>query len=368
MLAGGYGGPVIEPAALQTAPSATAERADAADERAGRVTINDVAAAAGVSVSTVSKVINGRYGVSAKTAEHVSRVVGELGFETSIVASSLRGGRTNVIGVLVAGFEPFTLGVLQGISAELTGTGYDLLAYSGRSAPGEQAGWERRSLSRLGGTLIDGAILVTPTVETASTPVPIIAIDPHTGRSPLQSISGDNRDGALQAVRHLIELGHRRIAHLRGRGDLESALLREEGYRRALLEAGIPVREELIVDGDYLADTATGAVAALLDLADPPTALFAANDVSAIRAMDVATGRGLRVPQDLSVVGFDDIPAAATSVPALTTVHQPLEEMGRLAARRLLDELDGRAQPEPGRHEELATQLVVRGTTAAPEA
>lgn len=347
-------------------PASSAE--DGAPDRAGRVTINDVAAAAGVSVSTVSKVINARYGVSAKTAEHVSRVVRELGFETSLVASSLRGGRTNVVGVLVAEFEPFALSLLQGISAELRGADYDVLAYAGRLTPSEQTGWERRSLSRLGGTLIDGAIIVTPTVESPNSAVPVVAIDRHTGRSPQRSISADNRDGALQAVRHLVELGHRRIAHIRGRVDLESALLREDGYRAALTEAGIPVDDTLIVDGGYRPETTTDAIAALLDLEHPPTAVFAANDLSALRALEVARERGVLVPRDLSIIGFDDIPEATTADPGLTTMHQPLLEMGRLAARRLIDELEGRAQPAPEEQDQLPTTLVVRGSTAPPSA
>lgn len=360
-----YGGPVIDHA-LPAATPPTRVADAGAPERGARVTISDVAAAAGVSVSTVSKVINARYGVSAKTAEHVSRVVSELGFETSLVASSLRGGRTNVIGVLVAEFEPFALSLLQGISAELRGASYDLLAYAGRLTPSEQTGWERRSLSRLGGTLIDGAIIVTPTVESPNGAVPVVAIDRHTGRSPQRSISGDNRHGALQATRHLIELGHRRIAHIRGRIDLESALLREEGYRAALDEAGLAPEDALIVDGGYRPETTTAAITALLDLAHPPTAVFAANDLSALRALEVAHERGLRVPDDLSIVGFDDIPAATTSQPGLTTVHQPLLEMGRLAARRLIDELEGRAQPAPEAQDQLPTTLVVRGSTAPP--
>ena len=133
--------------------------------RPGRVTITDVARTAGVSVATVSKVINGRYGVAQATSERVQEVISTLGYESSLVARSLRSHRTNVIGILVAEFEPFSTEILKGVSRAITGTGYDLLAYSGSCASGgAEVGWERRSLSRLSGTLIDGAILVTPTV------------------------------------------------------------------------------------------------------------------------------------------------------------------------------------------------------------
>ncbi|MGW9112974.1 LacI family DNA-binding transcriptional regulator [Microbacterium sp. NPDC055683] len=334
------------------------------DVPAGRATIHDVALAAGVSASTVSKVINGRYGVSAKTSEHVLRVVDDLGYASSLIASSLRRGRTDVVGVLVADFEPFALALLEGISAALHGSGYDLLSYAGSIADGPRhEGWERRSLSRLGGTLIDGAILVTPTVEAAGSSVPVVAIDPHTGESLSPAVAADSLAGALQATRHLVELGHTRIAHVRGRIDLESARLREEGYRRALAEAGIAFDPELVRAGGYSTAETTEAAAALLDLADRPTAVFAANDLSALRTMEVAQERGLRIPDDLSIVGFDDIPAAASSEPTLTTIRQPLREMGAEAVRLLLARLDGDADAAP-EHVQLPTRLIVRGSTA----
>jgi LacI family transcriptional regulator len=343
----------------------TVDPVSLSENTTARATIHDVAQAAGVSVSTVSKVINGRYGVSAKTFARVMDVVSELGYESSLIASSLRRGRTDVVGVLVAEFEPFALALLQGIAEGLEGTGYDLLAYAGSLSGANDAGhtgWERRSLSRLGGTLVDGAIIVTPTVDSPSATVPVVAIDPHTGEPGTASVDSDSLDGALQATRHLIELGHRRIGHLRGRGDLESALLREEGYRRALTEAGIEVDPALIGDGGYRADEATEAATAILSLADPPTAIFAANDLSAIRTLEIARARGLRVPDDLSVVGFDDIPGAAAAEPPLTTIRQPLQEMGETAVRMLLRELgDGSATAE---HVRLPTRLIVRGSTA----
>ncbi|WP_456283595.1 LacI family DNA-binding transcriptional regulator [Microbacterium sp. JZ101] len=332
----------------------------------GRATIHDVARVAGVSVSTVSKVINGRYGVSAKTSAHVLRVVTELGYESSLIAASLRRGRTHVIGVLVAEFEPFALSLLEGISEALQGTGYDLLSYAGSlSGPteGQHEGWERRSLSRLGGTLIDGAIIVTPTVEAPSASVPVVAIDPHTGPAGATTVDSDNLEGAIAATRHLIELGHRRIAHVRGRRDLESARLREEGYRTALAEAGIAFDPALVVDGGYRSEESTPAAEQLLSLADPPTAVFAANDLSAIRTIEIARARGISVPDDLSVVGFDDIPAAASHEPPLTTIRQPLREMGAAAVRILLGKLDG-GDDASDAHVRMPAQLVIRASTA----
>ena len=327
-----------------------------------RTTINDVALAAGVSVATVSKAINGRYGVSAETMSNVMNVVAELGYESSLVATSMRRRSTNVIGVLVAEFEPFALQLLRGVSAALENTDYDVLAYAGTVSAGEHLGWERRSLSRLGGTLIDGAILVTPTTTRAETSVPIVAVDPHIGANDSATVSVANIEGARAATEHLISLGHRRIAHLRGRTDLESAQERERGYRSALDAAGISYDPALVADGGYRAADSTAGANAILDLPDTPTAVFAANDLSAIEMMRIATKRGLRVPSDISVVGFDDILDAGSHSPQLTTVRQPLPEMGTAAARMLLDILKGH-DPEPIR---MSTTLIVRESTSTP--
>lgn len=330
-----------------------------------RVTINEVARAAEVSVSTVSKVVNGRYGVAPKTITKVMQVIEELGYETSLVASSLRSSRTNIIGILVAEFEPFSLALLNGISARLRGTNYDLMAYAGNLSPTSQVGWERRSLSKLGGTLIDGAIIVTPTVEIPHSPVPVVAIDPHTGATGVATIDVDNLEGARVATQHLITLGHRRIGHIRGREDLTSAHLREEGYRRALAEAGLDFDPTLVMDGDYQHAQGIEATNALLDLAEPPTAIFAANDLSALAALEVAQLRGLSVPADLSVIGFDDIPEATQATPPLSTVRQPLHEMGAQAVSTLLSMLDGMEIPQSTR---LSASLVSRESTGAPRA
>jgi LacI family transcriptional regulator len=330
---------------------------DAGERPLGRVTITDVARAAGVSVATVSKVINGRYGVAAATSEKVMEVVTRLGYESSLVASSLRRQRTDVIGILVAEFEPFATELLKGVSGAVAGTGYDVLAYSGSVSGDNRVGWERRSLSRLAGTLIDGAVIVTPTVVFPTTSIPVVAIDPHTGPTGPTTIDSDNVGGARAATRHLLELGHRRIGHVRGRTDLESAHRRERGYREALAEAGVPFDPDLVRDGGYRAATTTQAARELLELPDRPTAIFAANDLSAIRTVEVARELGLRVPQDLSVVGFDNIPEASNCEPPLTTVAQPLQQMGAAAVRMLLDLLDGKEREQ---HVHMPARLVVR--------
>ena len=330
---------------------------------AGRVTIADVARAAGVSIPTVSKVINQRDGVAPATILRVQEVVEQLGYETSLVARSLRSSRTGVVGILVPEFEPFSTELLRGISSATIGTGYELLAYAGLVTGAGQPGWERRSLSRLSGTLIDGAIVVTPTTALSSTSIPVVAIDPHTGPEGHATVDADNEDGAVQAVEHLVALGHTRIAHLRGRPDLASAQLREAGYRRALVAAGLPVDEGLVRDGGYQEDQSATVARDLLAAADRPTAVFAANDSSAVGVLRAAAELGLRVPEDVSVVGFDDVPQASTTTPPLTTVAQPLAELGSRAVEMLLTMLRGEPTSD---HLRLPTTLRVRASTAPP--
>jgi LacI family transcriptional regulator len=329
-----------------------------------RVTIRDVASTAGVSVATVSKVINDRYGVSADTAAHVKSVIDELGYEASLVAQSLRNHQTNVIGILVADLEPFSTELLKGAGDAIRGSGFELVVYSAGGRVGEQVGWERRYLSRLSGTLIDGAVLVTPTVVDLQYGAPVVAVDPHTGPNGQPTVDSDNLRGARLATEHLLGLGHRRIAMLTGRPDLQSAQLREQGYREALADAGVPVDEKLIRIGAY--DPATSAAQATEFLAqvDRPTAVFAANDLSAIATIEVARGLGLRVPEDLSVVGFDNIPESTQCSPMLTTVEQPIRLMGERAVKLLIRLIRGEDEAADT-HIRLPTSLIVRQSTRA---
>lgn len=328
----------------------------------GRVTIGDVAQAAGVSVATVSKVINGRYGVAAATETRVQEVIDSLGYESSIVARSLRSHRTHVIGILVAEFEPFSTELLKGISEAAESTGYELLAYSGGLGRHGRVGWEQRSLRRLAGTLIDGAVLVTPTVVTLPDAIPVVAVDPHTGPSGPPTVDSDNLAGARAATEYLLALGHRRIGFLGGRPDLESARLREMGYRGALEDAGHGVDADLMRVGGYRPDLADSPAHELLSRPDRPTAIFAANDLSAIRTIDVARELGLRVPDDVSIIGFDNVPESTLTDPQLTTVAQPIHEMGAEAVRMLIDLIEGNPHET---HVRLPTKLVERGSCRA---
>jgi LacI family transcriptional regulator len=331
-----------------------------------RVTIGDVAERAGVSIATVSRVVNGRYGVAPATLDRVKVVIADLGYESSLVARSLRSQRTNVIGVLVTDIEPFSAEVLKGAAKALRGGEYELVVYSGGHG-GDHVGWERRYMSRLSGTLTDGTVLVTPTVTEVPTNQPVVAVDPHSGASAFPTFASQNFEGGLSATRHLTDLGHRRIGFLGGRGDLESARLREQGYRAGLEEAGIVFDPELVLDGGFQESTAEAPARRLLSLARRPTAIFAANDLSAIQTMRTATELGLKVPDDLSVIGFDNVPESALTHPPLTTVAQPIQTLGYEAVRMLITLIE---QPDrrlaPPTQVALPTELVVRSSTAPP--
>lgn len=326
-----------------------------------RVTITDVARAAGVSVSTISKVMNGRDGIAPTTQEHVRQVIEELGYVGNIGAQSLRARRTGVVGVLVSQFEPYSAEILKGVGAAAEGTDRETMAWAGASHnPHAPTGWEQKLLGRLAGSLIDGAIIVTPSVEASSGNFPVVAVDPQRLDLTRPAVSVNDEGGTRSAVAHLVGLGHTRIGYLGGRDDLASAISREAGFRKAMAEAGLAVDERHVQVGDYTAVGAAGPAAKLLDDRDRPTAIVAANDVSALQVVAAARARGLRVPEDLSVVGFDDVPEAARQ--GLTTVAQPLQAIGAMALSMLLDLLAGRELGDP--HRQLPTHLIVRDTTA----
>jgi LacI family transcriptional regulator, galactose operon repressor len=328
------------------------------------VTIGDVAAEAGVSVATVSKVINRRWGVAEGTSARVQAVIEELGYQSSLVAQSLRSRRTFVIGVLVVDVEPFSAELLKGVARAVHGTRYELVVFSGCGRADDQVGWERRYLSRVSGTLCDGAILVTPSSVDATYGAPVVAVDHNAGSASLPTIDSDNLAGAVAATEYLLGLGHRRIGFLAGRPDLESARLRERGYRTALKASGIKVDPKLVRVGGYQPDSAEEAARLMLEGDGRPTALFAANDVSAIAAIDSARALGLDVPRDLSVIGFDNVPESALCEPPLTTIEQPIQRMGFEAVELLIGLIEGRPDLETQRM--LPTRLVVRGSCSAP--
>ncbi len=323
-----------------------------------RVTIEDVAAEAGVSIATVSRVMHKKDGVSPATYERVQEIIERLGYESSLVARSLRSRRTNVLGFSVNEIEPWSAELLKGAARAVHGSGYELIVYAGGHTGPEAAGWERRHISRLNGTLTDGVVLVTPAILDIQTSTPVVAVDPHVGASSFPTVASDSLNGAIAATEYLISLGHRRIGHLSGRPDLRSAELREEGYRQALDRAGIAFDPALVKVGGYNPETARGPAREMLTLTHPPTAIFAANDLSAIETMNVAAGLGMTVPDDVSIIGFDNIPESVLAQPALTTIDHSIQDQGYEAARMLMRLI---AEPDSTRTDvRLPTKLVVR--------
>jgi LacI family transcriptional regulator len=329
------------------------------------ITIHDVARAAGVSVSTVSRVLNDKADVAPETYRKVQEVIAELGYTSSLAARSMRSRRTGVIGLIMPNLEdPFCVQVLKGVNHAAFHLHYDLIAYTGGAINGRpKAGRDQHYVSLLNGSLTDGVIVVTPSTADFATTAPIVAIDPFSACPQYLTVIAANHAGAREAVEHLIGLGHRRIGFIGGRPDLQSAHQRREGYEAALRAASIAPDPELIAVGDFSIESGRACARQLLSLADPPTAIFAANDQSAFGAIEAARAAGRSVPGDLSVVGFDNIPEAATYQPALTTVDQFIARMGFVAAEMLIRLVQGeRLETERC---EMPTQLVIRDSCRA---
>lgn len=333
------------------------------------VTIVDVAREAGVSYATVSRVINAEAHVRPEKRDRVLSAMSRLGFTINPHARSLRGGRSHTIGLLVHDLGTGYIGaIVRGIDAELAEAQYDLMLYTThRSKSRESAHVE--TLTR---GLADGLLITLPRQPEAyleslrKRRFPYVLIDHQGIDDQGPAVGATNRLGARAAVEHLIHLGHTRIAFISGTLDLGCARDRLAGYRAALETHGLPFCPELVREGDFFQPRGYEAATELLTLAEPPTAIFASNDVSAFGVMEAVRDQGKRIPDDISIVGFDDIPQAAQVNPPLTTVRQPLEQMGRQAARMLLEIMEDPERPV-GRLE-LATELVVRGSTQAPKA
>jgi LacI family transcriptional regulator len=333
-----------------------------------RVTIREVADEAGVSIATVSRVLNGRDDVAPETRELVSRVIQERGYIANRGARGLSAGRTGLVGLLVPlVFPAYFSAILSGATEALQE--HDLRAVL--SPTGHEHDREVTLLDRLMHGLTDGALIVLP--EESSQELErlldagyrFVVIDPLMPLDDrIASVSAAHTSGADQAMKHLLGLGHRRIAIITGPRGWVATEDRRRGYHAALAAAGILPDPELEVESNFEIDGGEQAAELLLSLADPPTAIFAFNDNHAIGAIRAARARGLNVPEDLSIVGFDDVEHATIVTPMLTTVRQPLAEMGRTAVSLLMRLLERHSLETL--HVELATRLVVRESTAPP--
>ena len=334
---------------------------------AGRpATIVDVARHAGVSHSTVSRVLNGYPHVSADTRARVEQAAHDLGYVANLNARGLAGGRSGLVGVVT--FEvssSYIIGVLRGIDGELAASEHDMMLSTNRLRDQR----ERDHVTRLSQGPCDGLIVLIPSAselyaeDFAARGYPLVLID-HAATTHASTVTTQNRAGAEQATRHLIELGHRRIGHIGGIEQFDASDARVEGWRSTLAAHDLDHGDDLIVGGDFQRESGRVGTAELLDRPDPPTAIFAANDMAAVGVLDELRARGLRCPDDVSVVGFDDVPEATLMTPTLTTVRQPMEALGREAVRLLLARIEDPAGPVA--HLELATELVVRASTGPP--
>lgn len=344
------------------------EAAPTRDDQRARATIRDIASAAGVSIATVSRVLNDRPDVSAETREAVLRVVRELGFSTNRSARALSAGRTGLVGMtLPIVHHEYFARILSGASEAL----YEQDLRTVLCPTQHEHDREATLLDRLMQGTTDGAILLLTTESSAELKAlhdqgyPFVVIDP---RKPLDegipAVSAAHGAGAKAATDHLLALGHRRIAAITGPHGWVATVDRLDGYQAALAGAGVLPAPELVAKGNFTTESGYAAASALLSLAEPPTAIFAFNDEMAYGAMKAVRERGLRLPEDLSIVGFDDLEKAAIVVPALTTVRQPLAEMGRMAVSLLTRLLD--RQRVEALRVELGTKLIVRDSTTAP--
>ena len=327
------------------------------------VTIQDVAKAAGVSVSTVSRVINGKVDVSRETQDRVRSVIDDLGYTTNLAARSMRSFKKNLVGLIMPDIAyPFAFEVMRGVNQAIAESEFDLLLYTtGDVRKSGRASHEQKYVSLLNNSITDGVIIVAPVTGEFSTDAPIVSIDPLMSDPNYPSVHATNYQGATDAMNYLLELGHRRIGFISGRSELESSNRRLKGYRDALEKAGIPVDGELIASGDYTTETGVKCARALLSLEVPPTAIFASNDQAAMGVFQVAQELGLRIPEDLSVVGFDNI--MESRYMKLTTVDQFIYEMGFVATQMLIKLIND--EPLESQVYKMQTQLVVRNSCQA---
>jgi len=342
-------------------------------ESASGVTIYHVAERAGVSVATVSRMINGSGYVGTHARERIQAAMDALRFEPNGLARSLTTKQSELVALLLTDIaNPFSAQIARGVQDIAQAAGYIPIICSA-----DDAAIELKTVRTLRHKRVDG-LMLTPTEgernaenervlhELCDRGLAMVCI----GRRPVHphadEVSTDTFGGARLAVAHLAALGHRRIAFIGGRFSRGIAMGRLGGYRQGLDEAGLPAPVQLVREGDLDEESGQREARALLALPQPPTAIFCVNDRTAFGVMAAVTAQGLRAPHDISIVGFDDIPLAGLVAPALTTVRQPAQELGRLAATFLLERI---AHPDaPHQRSVLSCELVARQSSGPPSA
>lgn len=333
-------------------------------------TIRDVARKARVSVATVSRVIseNG-YPVATRTRDRVLAAASALAYSPNLIARGLKKRTSGIIGLIFPDItNPFYPAVARGAEDVARQHGYTVILCN----TDEELSRESLYIDLLRRWWIDGFLFATVgqnaghlrTLRAHRIPVVMVARDVE--RPSLDAVFVDSFRGAYLATRHLIGLGHRRIAHIAGPSSSSSGRDRRRGYERAMAEAGLPVHKDWVMETHFRAEEGYGAALRLLAAGDRPSAVFAANDLMAVEALRAAREAGARVPGDLAIVGFDDLPLARLVVPALTTVAQPAYRMGALAMERLVRRIAG--HDESPTKVMLEAELVIRQSCGAPEA
>ncbi len=328
-----------------------------------KVTIYDIAYKAGVSQSTVSRVLSGNTKVNEDKRVAVLAAVEELGYRPNLFAQRLAQGGSSIVGILASDTEtPFFTQVIRGIQEELAKSPYLALIVSVQGLGEIDRAVELLRTSHVGGVCVVGQPLTVERLAQLQDEMLVFAVCPDTPGVEGKCLLVDNEGGGYRATRHLLELGHRRIAHISGPREHRHAIDRFAGYKRALAEFQVPLHEGLVTYGAFSETTGQQAALELLARKLPFTAMFAGNDTMAFGAQVALFEHRLKVPDDVSMVGFDDTPQAMYRTPPLTTVHQPAVAMGAAVARQVVNALkgEGKIQQEP-----FATPLVVRASTAA---
>ncbi len=334
-------------------------------EDADRVNLTAIAREAGVSVPTVSRVLNGRSDVSPQTRERVDTILREHGYQRRTARNRLPAGLIDLVFNDLD--SPWAVEILRGVEEVAHATGIGAVVSAIHAQPASAQQW----LQNLRARATDGVIFVTSDVtpplyaELRRLNIPLTVIDPA-GLPVIDvpTIGATNWAGGLSATEHLLSLGHRRIGFIAGPKRLLCSRARLDGYGAGLAAADLEIDPELIQQGDFYHESGCAGAEALLRLDRPPTAIFAASDQMAFGAYEALRRRGLRVPDDISIIGFDDLPESRWTSPPLTTIRQPLTEMGILAARTVLRLARGEDIETP--RVELATELVIRDSTAPP--
>ncbi len=312
-----------------------------------RSTLSEVASRAGVSPTTVSHALSGKRPVAANTRKSIERAARELRYRPNVVARSLRTRRSHTAGLIIPDISnPVYPRLARGLQDELAAVGCHVLVCNTDRVPGNELEYLVDVLDRQ----VDGVVIVAfhlSTADLAQVPladVPLVSIGSHLDHPSIDLVRTDDGAGARDATRHLLELGHS-VGLIGGPPGLPPSESRAAGYRQALADAGAAFRLDLVVDGDFTRAGGAAAMRVLAALPDRPTAIFCANDLMAIGAMDTARELGLDIPRDVALVGYDDIEAAALVTPALSTVLNPADRLGATAGRLLRDRMDGYAGP-----------------------